>query len=93
MNLFGTMFAPLIRRLVEQLEINPRDLRVEAVIDEEVHTIASVDARQVSDLLWRRAGKRCLRFRFGRISYEVDLGPRVRGRSRSLSAPRQRGFR
>ena len=83
-----------VKGLAQQLAINPRNLRVLVVLDDEENTLARIDATSVRDLLRRRAGKRVLRLKLGNVAYDIDLGSTAT--SRAHSAPRrvrQRGYR
>jgi len=82
-----------LRGLVRELAINPRNIRLVALLDDEEHLLAKLDATTLQDLLRRAARKRVLRIWLGKVAYDIDLGPAVgAGRRRMGQAPRQRGY-
>lgn len=89
------LLAAAIRGLARELAINPRNLRVLALLDDEEHLLLRLDAHTLKDLLSRAARKRILRFKLGNVMYDVDLGATTGDRTRRTlgSAPRQRGSR
>ena len=88
------LLAAAIRGLARELAINPRNLRVMVLLDEEEHLLLRLDAQALRDLLRRAARRRVLRFKLGNVMYDVDLGAASGPERRSIgSAPRQRGSR
>lgn len=82
-----------LKGLARELAINPRNIRIQAVLDEEEHLLAKIDATTLQDLLRRAARKRVLRIRMGNVAYDIDLGSATGpDRERLGSAPRQRGY-
>lgn len=82
-----------LRGMVRELEINPRDIRIDMLLDSEQATLARIDAKAVRDLLRRAAHRRTLRVSVGKLAYDIDLGRREESPSRSASSVRQRGDR
>lgn len=84
-----------LRGIARDLAINPRNLRVSAILDDEEALLARVDAKSMGDLLRKPARKRVLRFRLGNVAYDVDLGAtpgtRMKQRMRRFTKVRQRG--
>lgn len=66
-----------IRGAIKGLAINPRDIRIDAVIDESSTTLAKIDAQTIGELLNVAAEKRALRLKVGAISYDIDLGSKT----------------
>jgi len=87
------LLTAALKGLAQQLAINPRNLRVLVLLDDEERTLARIDAVSMRELLNAPAQRRVLRFKLGNIAYDVDLGA-VAGRrkSRSVARVRQRGF-
>lgn len=84
----------LIKSVAQQLAINPRNLRVMVLLDDEENTLARIDATTFRDLLRRRAARRVLRLKLGNVAYDIDLGSTAG--SDKHGAPkrvRQRGYR
>lgn len=71
--MFRVMLEAAIRGAMEKLHMNPRNLRLYFIVDDEEHIIARIDARQVHNLLSRRGRDRKIRFTMGDVSYEVNL--------------------
>lgn len=92
MSLFKDILFSAIQGVAKELAINPRDIRFLAVIDEEEHLLARIDAHTVRDLLNRAAQMRVLRVQVGKIAYNIDLGSRRVSRG-TISAPKQRGYK
>lgn len=81
-----------IKGLAQQLAINPRNLRVVVVLDDDERLLARVDATTVRELLNEPAARRVLRFKLGNIAYDVDLGGTAGRRAKRITKVRQRGF-
>lgn len=90
--MWRALFEATIRGLARELAMNPRNLRIEAIIDGEENLLARIDAAVMKDVL-NRAGSRVLRIRLGNVAYDIDLGTRQRPRSSVTSGPKQRGFK
>ena len=84
-----------LKGLARELAINPRNIRLVALLDDEEHLLMKLDATTLRDLLRRAARKRVLRVWMGKVAYDIDLGG-ASGPERSrerIGAPRQRGYR
>lgn len=89
------LIAAALRGLIKELAINPRNLRIVALLDHEEHLLARIDTTTMRDLLNRPAQHRVLRVKLGNIAYDIDLGgntnQRPRRHARFGQAPKQRG--
>lgn len=84
----------LIKSVAQQLAINPRNLRVMVLLDDEENTLARIDATTFRDLLRRRAVRRVLRLKLGNVAYDIDLGSTAgSGKHGAPKRVRQRGYR
>lgn len=86
------LLTAALRGLAQQLAINPRNLRVLVVLDDDERTLARIDATTMRELLNEPARTRVLRFKLGNIAYDVDLGGTAGRRSKRITKVRQRGF-
>lgn len=86
------LIAAALRGLLRELAINPRNLRIIAVMDDEESTLARLDATSMGELLNKPARKRILRVKLGNISYDIDLGSNTARGRRAIRAPKQRGL-
>lgn len=86
------LLTAAIKGLAQQLAINPRNLRVLVVLDDDERTLARIDATTVRELLNEPARRRVLRFKLGNIAYDVDLGSTAGRRAPRMTRVRQRGF-
>ncbi len=71
--MFRVMLEAAIRGAMEKLHMNPRNLRLYIVIEDEAHILARIDAKEVRRLLSGHTLSRKLRFTMGDVSYEVEL--------------------
>lgn len=90
--MWRALFEATIKGLARELAMNPRNLRLEAIIDGEENLLARIDASVMRDIL-NRAGSRILRVRLGNVAYDIDLGTRDRPRGGKISSPKQRGVK
>lgn len=76
MSMLRHLLGAALRGLADQLAINPRNLRLTVLLDDEENLLARVDAATVADLLNRAASKRVLRVKLGQVMFDFDLGSR-----------------
>lgn len=86
------LLTAAIRGLAQQLAINPRNLRIVVVLDDDERTLARIDAMTVRELLNEPASRRVLRLKLGNVAYDVDLGGNAGRRTKRVTRVRQRGF-
>ena len=88
------ILAGLIKSDAQQFDINPRNLRVLVLLDEEESTLARIDASTFRDLLRQQASRRVLRVKLGNVAYDIDLGSTAGSDKHSVpKRVRQRGYR
>lgn len=89
MGIATEILAAGFRGLLRELAINPRDLRIQAVLDGETHLLVRLDASTLKELMRRVARKRSLQLKFGNLIYEVEIGSSYT--PPFPKAPKQRG--
>lgn len=87
------ILAGAIKGMARQLAINPRNLRVLVLLDEEENTLARIDATTFRDLLRQQAHRRVLRIKLGNVAYDIDLGSTMGSDKHGVpKRVRQRGY-
>ncbi len=72
--MFKVMIAAAISGIMQQLHMNPRNVRLYFINDEGEHIIARIDAKEVQRLMTRSRKRRALRIQMGDVAYEIELG-------------------